>query len=62
MTNRTNDCARGPVVLLAEGDGSGAGNGRPKPPQGAPGAQGPNGAKGANPQVRAAPVIPTAQT
>ena len=49
MTNRTNDCAQGPVVLLAEGDGSGAGNGRPKPPQGAPGAQGPNGAKGGKP-------------
>lgn len=47
MTNRIHDCAHGPVALLAEGDGSGAGNGRPTPPQGTPGGKGPQNSGGA---------------
>ena len=34
MTDRTDDYARGPVALLAEGGGSGNGNGGQRPPQG----------------------------
>lgn len=34
MTDRTDDYARGPVALLAEGGRSGNGNGGPTPPQG----------------------------